>query len=244
MSDASEDASQPASPRRRQMAREQGHVARSPELVFAIGSAVAVSGLVALGRPLLQSLQSAMQLDLARAASRVSDPWTLVDRAALFAGQLVGWIAPLLLVLVFGATAGHWLQHGPLWLPQKLTPDITRLDPMRGWLRLSGNASFVRLLLGLVRLGVFAGTITYWWQVNLPVLARLGHGSFEHTCRLGGHLALQLAACLVVALLFTAILDFAWRWHRHEQSLMVSPEEMKDEVQQVKNDLHARSRRG
>lgn len=242
MSEESDDQGQPASPRRRQLAREQGHVARSPELVFAIACAVAGSGLLILGGPLWQRLQLAMRQDMARAAVRVQDPWSLVERASSYAGQLVAWIAPLLLVLVIGSTVGHWLQHGPLWLPAKLTPDLGRLDPARGWLRLTGNLSPVRLLLTGVKLGLFAGTIAYWWQANVGLLARLGHGSWEHTCQLASHLALQLAACLVVALLLSALLDFAYRYRRYEQSLMVSPAEMKEEVQQVRNEGRARRR--
>lgn len=242
MSDESEDASQPASPRRRQLAREQGHVARSPELVFAIACAVAVSGLLIVGVPLFQRLQSAMRQDMVRAAVRVGDPWSLVEAGANQAGRLAGWIAPLMLVLVVGATVGHWLQHGPLWLPQKLTPDIGRIDPARGWLRLSAGIQPVRLLLAALKLMLFTGTIAYWCQANVTTLARLGHGSWEQTCRLAGHLTLQLAACLVVALMLSALLDFAWRYRQHEQSLMVSPAEMKEEVQQVRNEGRMRAR--
>ena len=197
-----------------------------------------------LGGPLLQRLQQSMRRDMVNAAERVRDPWNLVEAASSHAGQLAASIAPLLLVLVMGVTVGHWLQHGPLWLPQKLTPDITRLDPTRGWLRLAGNLSPLRLVLTSLKLGLFIAAITCWWQANGGLLARLGRGSWEHTCRLAGHLALQLAASLVVAMLLAALLDFAWRYRRYEQSLMVSPEEMRQEVQQVQNEGRTRLPRG
>ena len=58
---------------------------------------------------------------------------------------------------MFTGIAANFLQVGFLFLPEKLAPDLTRLDPLQGFARLFSLASLVRLVMGLLKMALVAG---------------------------------------------------------------------------------------
>ena len=113
----SEDRTQPASKRRRQLAREQGQVAHSPELTAAAGWLVALVAAGLLGR------RPGRGPRRTGAAPLVGDPVVWVDAPGLVAhirGQVLAVASPLGVILAgfaAGAVAAHQLQVRGLWAP-------------------------------------------------------------------------------------------------------------------------------
>lgn len=242
MSQESDNQNQPASPRQRQAARENGHVVRSPEVVFAAVFTVGASAMLILGPDIFHHLRYGMQTSLRRAALRPTDSWALVETASQLAADCITWLAPLLLMLLMASFAGHWIQHGPLWLPTKVLPNFSRISPAHGWSRLGVNLQPVRIVMGLIKLASFVGVALYWWDLNGSQLAGLMRGTIERTVTIGVSMSLQLVACYAGVLLLSGAMDFAYRYICYERSLMTSPEESREEVQQVRNDLNSRRR--
>ena len=58
---------------------------------------------------------------------------------------------PLLGVILLVAVMSNILQVGLLFLPEKVAPDISRIDPLQGLQRLFSMAGVVRLVLGLLQ---------------------------------------------------------------------------------------------
>ena len=63
---------------------------------------------------------------------------------------------PLLGLLVAAGVAVNLAQSGFLFLPEKLAPDITRLDPLQGMKRIFSLQGVMRLAFGLVKLAIVA----------------------------------------------------------------------------------------
>src|SRR5450830_1361528 len=123
-------------PHRRQQARHEGHVAKSQDLGSAAMLLVGVAVVLTLGGGLAGFLveycrsQLGGQPLLAANIETVAGEWN----ATLWA---VGrHLLPILGLLCLAGVAVNVLQTGFLFLPQKLSFDITRLDPIRGWQRI------------------------------------------------------------------------------------------------------------
>lgn len=235
MSDG-EDRDQPASPLRRQQAREQGHVARSPDLIFALVFAAAGGGLAWKGPELLKWLAHDLKNGLRDAATSTRDPWDLVEQCTQLTAHGIHYLAPLLLFIMLASVAGHWIQHGPLWLPQKLTLDFSQLSLARGWNRLGSGAQPIRFALGIFRIAAMAGVTWYWWRAHLETMAALAHLPSHLLVRQASHWILHLMACYAGVLLLLGAIDFGFRVWRREQSLMVSSVEERDEIHEVRSD--------
>jgi flagellar biosynthesis protein FlhB len=129
----SEDSTQPASKRRRQLARQQGQVAHSPELTASVGWLVAVATLGAVSKELMVGMTSLIDRGVARpAVISVDQSAALSQIRAQFAGIL--WpVAIVLVSFATGAFVAHQLQVRGLWATRLLVPDPARLwAPARG----------------------------------------------------------------------------------------------------------------
>src|SRR5713226_4806666 len=116
----------PALPRRRQRAREQGQIARSPELTAAISfftASLLVSAFsVVIGCRIIAAFQNALSAsgsgDLRSAIMRASDPF-------------IGAVVAVTLVLSIASILGATLQEGFVLSAEKLTPDLSRINPVK-----------------------------------------------------------------------------------------------------------------
>ena len=88
----SEDHTQPPSKRRRQLAREQGQAAHSPELTAAAGWLVAVVLLGAFGEDLARTMVGVVRTSMAGPATMPTDP---VGVAARVRGLILALAWPL-----------------------------------------------------------------------------------------------------------------------------------------------------
>ena len=66
------------------------------------------------------------------------------------------YLAPLFGTLFAAAVAVNVAQVGFLFLPEKLAPDITRIDPLQGLQRILSLRNLMRLAFGLFKILVIA----------------------------------------------------------------------------------------
>ena len=123
----SEDRTQPPSKRRRQIAREHGQAAHSPELTAAAGWLAAVVVLGFVGDDLALGLTDLVRGSL-RAPARLPDESGAV--ASHVRGLVMGLAWPLAAILggfAGGALAAHQFQVRGLWATSQIVPDLKRL---------------------------------------------------------------------------------------------------------------------
>jgi flagellar biosynthetic protein FlhB len=123
----SEDRTQPPSKRRRQLAREQGQVAHSPELTSAAGWLMTVLTLGFMGDDLIRGMVKLVSGSLA------SPPEASMDSTAVAAhlrGMVLTLVWPFVVILAafaMGAFLAHQVQVRGLWTPKRLAPDRASL---------------------------------------------------------------------------------------------------------------------
>jgi flagellar biosynthetic protein FlhB len=243
MAQESADTGHGATARRRREAREHGRVARSRELVFAVVFFAAV--LVTLLRgPHLWRLAQAELRESIRAAAAPRAASELLDEVLPRRLAAIGWaIAPGFLVLSVAAVLGHWVQHGPLWLPGKVVPDWSNLHPAVAWFRLRSNMSWGRTLIVLFKCSLMASIAVMVFQDQQAAMVGLARLSVEQLVGQSAALLGRMAAWLGLGLLVSAAADYAWQLWRYERDLRMSPEQLRDEIKSVQNDVSALRRR-
>jgi flagellar biosynthesis protein FlhB len=243
MPDHAGDKSLEPTPHRRQQARQEGHVAKSQDLGSAVMLLSGVVILMTLGGGLVGFFVNYCRAQLG------GEPWLTAD-AEFVSGHwnatlwtLARYLLPILGLLCLAGVAVNLLQTGFLFLPQKVSFDLSRINPIRGWQRIFSSARMVHLAFGLLKLtAVFsvAGVVLYnQREALLGLIALPPPGLAAEMAQLLLWTSLKLGAALLVL----AVLDYAYQWWRHEQDLKMTPQELREELKNLEGDPQLRARR-
>ncbi|HUY90337.1 MAG TPA: flagellar biosynthesis protein FlhB [Pirellulales bacterium] len=242
MADQDADKTQDPTPHRRQQAREQGQVARSQDLGSAALLLAGLSALLMLGEPLIGTMGALAQRCLGETPAPAD-----VDSALAQFNDLVWLVAPPLLpvlaAMLVVSIGVNVAQVGLLFLPEKLAPDLSRIDPLKGFSRMFSLTGVARLGFGFVKV-VLVAAVAY------AVLS----GHRDAVLGLSGlglpEIAVYLVDCLLwtgikiaAALLFLALLDYGFQWWRQEQDLRMTLQEIREEMRNLQGDPQIISRR-
>ncbi len=231
-----------ATPKRRREAREEGQVARSPEVLTAFVLAAGVLGLWVGARTMYGELHS-LAADLMRFGAApeltVSAAGALADRVG---STLARTLAPIFLAAMVGGIAGNVVQVGFLVSFKAVTPNPGRLDPFQGFQNLFQKAKFIELLKNLMKVALL-GWVAYGALRGrlgeLPYLTDLPpRGFLAYLLDLGFEI-LKYVLSVYVAI---ALLDYAFQRWQHEERIKMSKQQVKDEYKDVEGDPLIKSR--
>jgi flagellar biosynthetic protein FlhB len=243
-----EDKTLAPTPRRRQLARETGQVAKSHDLVSAVLMLGSLGLLVFAGGDLLAYLAEFLSQSLAGSAwQQTLDAGSARDAVIDGAQSLSLELGRRLLPVIGGAgalaLASHLVQSGILFLPGRVLPDLSRVNPAKGLGNLARGTNVARVGLGLLKVSVVlaVGAAGLWSRREAVVQL----AAFE-TTELGAKAwELCLASCLEMgfAVLALASLDYLYQRRRLEQDLQMSPQEFREELREMQGDPRLAARR-
>jgi len=238
-----EDRTEPATPRRREEARERGQVALSADLSSAVILLAAVLALRFAGRPLIESLFASTSAVLEGLAGVDGDPAALLARfGGAFTAVLLGFL-PFVGIVLVAAMAANLFQVGFLFTADPLTPDLDRLNPVSGLGRLFSLRGLVRLLGGLLKLSI-VGLIVFWtiWAERASLVELSGRG-FEQIPAVSVDLMHTLSLRAALALLVLAAAEYGFQKWQFERDLRMSKRELREELRRYEGDPRMRERR-
>lgn len=236
------------SAKRLKEAREKGQIARSQDLVAALGLlgvtlALARTGASGFARMEQRVANGLAHLgDSARASIDLHDLANQVATDLLLLGMVAG---PIVLTAAGVALAGNFTQTGWVFAPERLTPDWSRLSPKNGWSRLKPSVSGVDLLKAILAAAIVSALA---WQVirevlgDAPRLTWLGTGSAAAAG--WGHVQHMLTQAGFALVLLSGA-DYGLQWWRQYSSLKMTRQELKDEARSNEGspEIKARVRR-
>jgi flagellar biosynthesis protein FlhB len=236
------DRTEQATPRRLERAREEGSVVRAHAVA---GVAVLVAGAAMLslaGAKLIDMLESSLRLGLALQPENMREPSLLVALAVQVVRPGVMILAPFMLLLagigfVADLAIGGWIVS-----TTPITPDFTRIDPLKGLGRLFSRAAVAEIVKALVKFAV-VGLVAAWlikaWLVDfLHIAAETWPYAPRHVASLSMEVFLILAASLAVVTLF----EVPYQLWQHRDQLKMSRQELKDEQKDQEGNPHTRRR--
>jgi flagellar biosynthesis protein FlhB len=231
MSDTSggENRTEQATPRRLQKAREEGQVVRAHAVA---GTAVllAGAGIIMLAGPrLIDLMESSLRLGLALEPEYMRDPSRMLVAATQVARPALMILAPLMLVLVAVGFVADVMIGGWIISATPITPDLTRIDPLKGFGRLFSRAALAEIVKALVKFfaisAIAAWLMKSWLMDFLHLAAESWPYAPQHVAVLGSEAFLILAASLAVVTLF----EVPYQLWQHADQLKMSRQEMRDE---------------
>jgi flagellar biosynthetic protein FlhB len=238
------DKTEAPTPRRRAEAREQGQIARSPDLTAAALLLAVIVMLDWYGPGLIGALKTLM--------SQMLGPESLHDTSRdgaaswfVIAIRLVaGALAPLLIGLVIVAVIVNLLQVGFFLNFKRLQPQISALNPFKGLKKIfSGRDGLVHLAMSLLKL-TFVALVAYSAvHGKLDLILSTQNKEFIGIFAMGAEIVYSIGLRIGMVLLILAILDYAWQKWRNEQQLKMSKQEIKEEMRRMEGDPQIKSRR-
>ena len=231
-----------ATPRKLEEARKRGDVAKSID-VPSVASLAAAAGFLAIaGGWMARDLAIQLQPFVAHpdAFDFTGDGGVIVMRSAMLA------LAPILIGVMAAAAlagiGGNLIQHGFLFVPDKLKPDASRLSPAEGFKRVFGIDGLVHFLKSALKIGLVGAV---GWLVLRPHM-----GDFQLLVGMDPNGLLPLADAMLRALFWGvlallgagALADWFWQRQRFLQRMRMTKEEMKEDFRQSEGDPHVRAR--
>lgn len=242
MADSELDRSEKASPHKLRQAREQGQVAKSPEVAAVLVLLVALGYLYVQGAAAFTALFQFERRLLITATHFSGDSAQLWPLLHFLLAQMLVFLLPLFVLSMLAALLGNLVQTGLLWSPAALAWKTQRLNPLQGWRRLwSLRALFdcARALVKLTLLGLLLGftlerlfqTLSTWsslnpWLYLNSVLHRIAVVGFQ-------------AAGLLVGVAAIDAVFARWEFARNTR---MSRRELKDEFKHREGDPRIRQR--
>ncbi len=227
------DKTEKATPKKREDARKKGQVARSVDVN---GAAVLMCSLLALsafGPGMFERMEGATREILALAASPgvvnregVGELLLLVARPAALAA------APVLGVCLLAGVVASVGQVGIRPMPGAIKPDPKKLNPISGAKNLFGTRAIFETGKNLAKVAVVGAVTAFALFPELDELAALVGMPPAVLLPLIAKMVLAIAQRAALAYLVIAAADFFYQRHKHEKSLKMDLQEVKDEYKQ------------
>lgn len=231
-------------PRRRQEAREQGNIARSPDLTAAVLIITSMVMLDWYGPGLVRALRVLMSEMFARHWLWESGVDGIGEMAIRAVGTVALAMAPLLIGLMLAAILVNLAQVGLFFSTSRVQPRIEALNPFKGLSRLFGRGNgLMALLMNLLKLAL-VGFVSYTAiRGRMQEILWMQEMSFVQIFALTGAIVYSIAIRLGVLLLVLALLDYSYQRWRNERQLRMTRQEVKDEMRRMEGDPQIKQRR-
>ncbi len=229
--------------KKRRESREEGQVAFSKELSSAALLAGIVLTLVATSPIILDAMRQLMSQIFRDLAQRKE---LSIDIIFTLSGEILSIIlpafAPFVAVIIFVGIFASVLQVGVQITFKAISPKFNKISPLTGLKRLFSSQSLADFLKSMAKLIIvgFVGYLTYIDKIT--ELNGLSVSTPESILIYNFTVVAEVAGKIVLALVAIAIFDYFYqRWH-HEQQLMMTKQEVKDETKQTEGDPQLKAR--
>lgn len=235
---ADQNKTEKATPRRRQKAREQGQIARSRDLVAALGTISAIVLLAWQVPAFAADWRGLLRQELDSAATQPNQLLPLwrnhlvIFRGIALAASL-SWMV---------ATIGGLAQGGLVFAPAALAPNLNRLNPASRFGQLFSLSALSHLLKALLPTGVIIYLAITLLARDWAGLPSLLHASSSAILGFSaGHMFELAWKASLVLLSWSAADYFLERW-RHENELKMSRQDQRDEFKETEGNPAVKTR--
>lgn len=228
--------------RRRQEARSRGQIARSQDLTAAVLLLAALLILDAFGSRMLERLYAMMHFLLGGGAA-VLRPGPMVDLAILTVSEMGGLLLPLLAVFWLTALVVVFAQTGFLVSWEAARPKFSHINPVSGLRKFFSGRAAGLLVINLAKLGIVTAVLYYTLRDRLDVIIHFSSLPFSEMAAVAIDLFFTVGLRVALILVLLGIIDWFYQRYRHERSLRMTKEEVKEELRRMDGDPLMKRRR-
>ncbi len=224
-------------------AREEGQIAKSPELTtaaFLLGSTLT---LTMAGPPLWRFMLDTMGSTLATAANESSAGLGAISLLQMMGFRTIVAISGIAVAMAAIAMSVQLSQTGGLLTGKPLRPKFSRMNPIKNASNMYGKQAIIELVKSLLKLVIMSwavySTLKNAWP-DIQILTLESPHSILEVVRKYSMSLLRNAGLMFLAL---AAADYAWqRWRTYEQ-LKMTKQQVKEEHKSQEGDQAVKGRR-
>lgn len=237
------DKTEPATPKKREDAREKGQVAQSRDVstVLLLGT-----GALALGSALgVAMARRVVELSLSDWGGTVVRPDSLADfHAVLLHHGIVSAaiLLPIAALLMVVGVASNVAQVGWLFTTEALAFKLEKLDPIAGLRRMFSMDRLYELVKSVAKLSVVVWILWITLAPALPEVFALISADASQSVAAGGLLLRRTVWIILAVFAAFAAFDAFWQHTQLEKKLRMTKQEVRDEAKQREGDPKVKSR--
>ena len=222
------DKTEKASQQKLKKAREQGQVARSKDLVTAVGIMASLYLLAWLTPGYLQDFRQLFAYGLADLSGdgAVDNAWSVLFLAAMV--LFVKMVLPLLLIpaamLLSSVVPGGWV-----FSKENLVPKFNRLSPISNLGRLFGGKHLVGVLTSILKAALLGAVLWYLCRRSAPDYLRLQGLSLVEALNTGTDMVLSGVLGMAMVFVLFGLIDLPTQLFFFMRGQRMSKQDMKDE---------------
>lgn len=232
-----------ATPKRRQESREKGQLAKSKEVSSALILLASLGIFFFLGSWMFWRLSGFMggvfqNLGTLRLESI---PKSCAFLSKVFR-QIFIILMPLMLAVLIAGIAGNLAQVGFLFTGKPLSPDFSKINPIKGMKKIISLRSLMELVKSVIKIffvGGIAFLVVRGELENIPALIQMSVGEI---LAFVGKVSFKICFYTCLALIVLAVLDYAFQRWQHEKDLKMTKQEVKEERKQSDGDPKIKAR--
>jgi len=229
-------------PKRLEESRKKGQVALSREvnnwtMLFA-GTIV----IGAMGGNLLSGIQEILTFMVAGAHEMPHGVGGITFILYETFKRVMALMAVPLIVLLMAAFFAPFIQVGPLFAPEAIKPDISKISPIKGFSRLFSKRSIMEFLKGIMKIvviGAVGGVILFPYFETFEHMIGLPMALLMNEIRI---LFIKLMMGVLIVLIVIAVIDITYQRNDHYKKMRMTKQELKDEYKQTEGDPHVKAR--
>jgi flagellar biosynthesis protein FlhB len=244
MAEERDNKTEPATPRRRQEARDSGQVARSGDLTAGVLLVVGLCVISLTASSMVALLASVMAWLLGGGGVASMDVRGMLDNDfRVNAPQVVRVVAPILLAVAGAAVVVVGWQVGFHISTKPLMPSLAKLSPFQGFSRLVAGRNGMQLAMNVAKTVLVGAMAWYHVQGQFEAMLALGSMDFPANFAVASHLVFALAWRLAWALLILSLVDWMYQKWRYERDLRMSKQEVKEDAKRMEGDQEIKMKR-
>jgi len=231
--ETSQEKTHPATPRRRRKARERGQVAKSTEVNSVLILIVGLFLMRFLGMGMLQKFCEFFSYIWGNASKFSLTPSGISQYFNQGIFQVLGLLSPIILGIAAVGIAADLMQGGFLFTIYPLTPDLDKINPVKGLKRLFSKRALMQLLVSLLKISI-VGYIAYVSiKASFNQLPPLVDKSVGQILIFSVNFVFQVGLRCLLGLIPLAILDYSFQKFEYEKGLRMTKREALEEYKQT-----------
>ena len=240
--DSDQERTEPASQRRIEQAREKGQVARSRELSTVAVLLAAGGGMMVMGEGMMEHLRALMKNALTLDRGAAFDPVQMQHHLGQHALDVLFTFLPYLALILVVTVASSLMLSGWLFTFEALTPDFSRLNPLKGVGRILSWSGMVEMFKAVAKSLLIGGVALWvtWHDIDgiLALTAEPLEPALAHVAALVGFTFMAVSG----SMLLVAAIDVPFQLWNYSQQLKMSKEELRQEAKETEGDPHVKAR--
>jgi flagellar biosynthetic protein FlhB len=231
-----------ATPKRREDARKRGQVARSMELNSVTILFFGLVSLTFLSGWIFQQVSSGFIENYALIADLDLTPSAAHEIFKENGFRILRTVFPMMVVIVIGGILINFAQVGALFSLEPITPKAEKFDLTKGAKRIFSKKTAVELFRDVLKVAIIGSVAFLTIKAEFPNIVLLTDQSAGQVLVFCATTTLKLGLRIALALLFLAILDFAFQRFEQEKNLRMTRQEVKEELKEHEGDPLIKSR--